>query len=106
MKQFLYRIRPTRPEMLTEGLTEREARIIGEHFGHLQRLAAEGTVFMAGRTLNDDASTFGITVFQAETEERAAEIVRSDPAVGQGVMQAELFPYRVAVWSHANPLAE
>lgn len=25
--------------------------------------------------------------------------MRSDPAVAQGVMHSELFPYRVAVWS-------
>ena len=38
---YLYRIQPTRHEMLTEGTTPEEAEIIGEHFAYLQRLTAE-----------------------------------------------------------------
>ena len=50
MPQFLYRIQPTRPGMLTEGPTEREGAIVNEHFEYLQKIVAEGVVFMAGRT--------------------------------------------------------
>jgi uncharacterized protein YciI len=99
MQQYLYRIQPTRLGMLTEGPTEREAEILDKHFTYLQRLTAEGTVLMAGRTLNDDEHTFGIVVFVAESEAVAAEIVHNDPAVKHGVMRAELFPYRIALWS-------
>jgi len=42
--QFLYRIVPTRPEMLVSGPTEREMQVIDAHFAHLQKLAAEGVV--------------------------------------------------------------
>lgn len=105
MKQFLYRIVPTRPAMLTEGRTENEARVVGEHFAYLKRLTDAGVVLMAGRTANDDASTFGIVVFLAESEDEAAKVMAEDPAVEQGVMRAELFPYRVALWS-SRPAAE
>ncbi len=104
MKQFLYRTQPTRVGMLTEGPTEREAKIVSEHFEHLRSLVARGTVLMAGRTLNSDERTFGIVVFVAESEAQAAELVRDDPAVKHGVMRAELFPYRVALWSPNSPL--
>ena len=105
-QQYLYRVRPTRLAMLSEGPTEQESGALGEHFNYLQDLAAKGTVLMAGRTLNDDERTFGIVVFSAESEEAADQIMRNDPAVKQQVMQAELFPYRVAVWSRDGPSGE
>jgi regulator of protease activity HflC (stomatin/prohibitin superfamily) len=58
---------------------------------------------MAGRTLTVDEHTFGIVVFHADSQERAGAIVEGDPAVKYGVMRAELFAYRVSLWSHAGP---
>ena len=103
MQQFLYRIQPTRLGMLTEGPSEHESKVIGEHFAYLQRLVDEGIVLMAGRTLNADESTFGLAIFVAESETQAASLMRNDPAVRQGVMRAELFPYRIALWSSKGP---
>jgi uncharacterized protein YciI len=99
MKQFVYRIQPTRPEMLTLGLTANEDAAVSAHFSYLEKLTASGVVLLAGRTLNSDATTFGIVVFAAETEIEAAEIARKDPAVERGVMKAELFPFGVALLS-------
>ncbi|MBT9500896.1 MAG: hypothetical protein IV092_06610 [Burkholderiaceae bacterium] len=99
MPQFLYRIQPTRATMLAEGPTEAEAAIIGAHFRYLEQGVADGTVLMAGRTLIPDEQAFGVVVFTAATEEAAAELMRNDPAVSQGVMTAQLFPFRVALWS-------
>ena len=96
---FLYRIRPTRIGMLSEGPTERESQVVAQHFAYLEQLVAEGTVLMAGRTLKPDAEAFGVVVFTAESESAALELMRSDPAVKHGIMQAELFPFRVALWS-------
>ena len=103
MPQYIYVLRLTRANMLTEGPTEFEAAAVDDHFIRLQRLAADGVVFLAGRTLNSDATTFGIVVFAAENPEAAAEIVAADPAVRAGVMRAELFPYQIAVWSNPEP---
>jgi uncharacterized protein YciI len=103
MPQFLYRIQPTRIGMLTEGPSEQESRIVGEHFNYLKELTDAGTVLMAGRTLIADERTFGIVVFIAESEANAEELVRNDPAVRHGVMRAELFPYSVALWSRTGP---
>jgi uncharacterized protein len=103
--QFLYRVRPTRLGMLTEGPTEHESAIVGAHFSYLKGLVDQGVVLMAGRTLNADESTFGIAIFEAESMEEAKEIMRADPAVREGVMWAELFPYRVALWSAMGPRA-
>ncbi len=83
--------------MLIDGGTEEESRIVGEHFAYLKELTAEGTVIMAGRTLNTDESSFGIVVLQAPSDDAAQVIVDSDPAVRQGVMEATLFPFRIAL---------
>ena len=103
MPQFLYRIEPARPAMLTDGPTDREASIVAQHFQYLQRMVEAGVVLMAGRTLEVGERAFGIVVFAAASEAAAAEVVQSDPAVKHGVMRAELFPYRVALWSATGP---
>lgn len=105
MPQFLYRIQPTRLGMLSDGPTEHEATVIGQHFAYLSDLTDRGTVLMAGRTLTTDESTFGVAVFVAATRAEAEAIMNNDPAVRQGVMRAELFPYRIALWSRAGPPA-
>ena len=100
MGQFLYRLQPTRPAMLAEGPTEREASVVAEHFAYLTRLRDEGTVLMAGRTLTEDEHAFGIVVLEAADEEAARGLMNDDPAVREGVMTAEVYPYRIALWSN------
>jgi uncharacterized protein YciI len=99
VEHYIYRIRPTRLSMLTDGPTQDEARIVGEHFAYLKGLADTGRLFMAGRTLNNDEGTFGIAVFAAACIQDAEAVLADDPAVVQGVMQGEVFPFRVALWS-------
>jgi uncharacterized protein YciI len=96
-KQFLYKLQPSRPEMLKSGPTKEEGAIIDEHFKRLKELTRSGTVILAGRTLNTDETSFGIVIFRAPSEDAAREIMNNDPAVKQGVMKATLFPYRVAL---------
>jgi uncharacterized protein YciI len=92
--------------MLTDGPTEREAQIVGEHFSYLSQLTDSGTVLMAGRTLTADEQTFGITILVADTQVEAEAIMQNDPAVKHRVMRAELFPYRVALWAKDGPPEE
>jgi uncharacterized protein YciI len=44
-----------------------------------------------------DEKTFGIVIIDVSSEEEAKNIMENDPAVKEGVMTAELFPYRVAL---------
>ena len=83
--------------MLSAGPTPQEAEIVSRHFAYLEALAERGVVILAGRTLNTDESSFGIVIFQAESEEAAQAIMNGDPAVQAGVMRARLFPYRIAL---------
>ena len=65
MKEWLYILRPLREAMLTEGPTEDELRVLGEHVAHLTRLRDEGTLVLAGRTQYDDMRTIGLVVLRA-----------------------------------------
>jgi uncharacterized protein YciI len=94
--EFLYRIRPTRLGMLTDGPTEREAEVVQRHASYVQALADRGVVELAGRTQDANEHSFGLVIFRAEDESAAKRIMNEDPAVAEGVMEAELFPYRVA----------
>jgi uncharacterized protein YciI len=96
LKQYLYKIVPTRPGMLTEGPTGEEAAILDQHVAYLGDLTERGVVLLAGRTQNKDESSFGIVIFQVESEEEARRVMEEDPAVRGGIMRAKLYPYRIA----------
>jgi uncharacterized protein YciI len=96
-KQFIYVLKLI-PRLIDESnWTSREEDIVDNHFNHLKGLLQEGKLILAGRTLNMDKTTFGIVIFEAESEEEARQMMNDDPAVKGGVMTAQLFPYRVAL---------
>jgi uncharacterized protein len=95
--QFLYRLMPARIDMVTVGPTPEEQAIVSEHFAHLEALTRQGVMLLVGRTQDNSPRTFGIVIFQAESEEQAQAIMHSDPAVRRGVMRAELFAFRIAL---------
>jgi len=96
---YLYRIQPSRPEMLSDGPTEEETEIVSRHFVYLNDLASQGIVLLAGRTQTTTPDSFGIIIFTAESDDEAWEIIENDPAVKAGVFYADLYPYKIAVLS-------
>lgn len=94
----LYRVRPARDGFLTAAAA-RETALVEAHFQYLADLTRRGVVLLAGRTLNNDASTFGIVILDATSEAEAAAIMRGDPAVSGGVFAADLFPFHAALVS-------
>lgn len=101
--QHIYRLRPTRLEMLTKGPTAEEDRIISEHFEYLVLGAERGDVLFFGRTQTRDERTFGLAVLSITDENAARKFMDNDPAVKKGVMSAELFPFKVSggCWARA-----
>lgn len=83
--------------MLSEGPTPEEAERVSAHFEYLKRLTGEGVVLLAGRTLTTAEDSFGLVIFEVGDEEAARHLMERDPAVVAGVMQARLFPFRVAL---------
>lgn len=94
--QYLYRITANRLGMVAEGPTDEEAAVMLQHFNYFKSLTYQGTVLLFGRTQNSDATTFGITIFRAESEDKARSIMNNAPSVNGGGMRAELYPYKVA----------
>ena len=97
MNQWIYVLKVARLEMLTEGSTPEEDEIVGRHFAYLQDLTEKGVMILMGRTQNNNETTFGIAIFEAEDEEAARTVMENDPAVAGGVMRATLYPYKVAL---------
>ena len=95
MQEFLYRLQLVRGDMLRTGPTDSEQAVVAEHFAYLQNLSAQGVIILVGRTLTTDENTMGLTIFRAESEEAARQIVNSDPAVKKGLMTATLYPFKV-----------
>jgi uncharacterized protein YciI len=93
---FIYVLRLTRLEMLRSGPTTGEARTLGEHSNYLKDLTAKGVVILAGRTLNNDESTFGIVVVKAANEAAARAVMENDPFVRDRVASGELLPFHLA----------
>ena len=86
MNQWLYQLKPSRLGMLTEAIPE-ETETVSRHFAYLQDLTQKGVMILMGRTLNNDESTFGICIFEAEDESAARMIMEADPVVRAGVMR-------------------
>ena len=95
--QFIYVLKPTRLGMLTEGATPEEVDTVSRHFAYFKDLTEKGVMILMGRTQNNDETTFGIAVFEAEDESAARRIMENDPAVLGGVMTATLYPYKIAL---------
>ncbi len=94
MPQFIYVLRPVRPSFV-EDMTPDEEAVVNQHFDYLQELTKNGRVLLAGRCLD---GTFGIVILEAAEEKSAANIVANDPAVKARLMNADLYPFRVAIW--------
>lgn len=104
-KQFIYVLRLIPPLLDEKNWTEVEEKIVDKHFARLQVLLKDGKLILAGKTQNMDEKTFGIVILEVESEEEAYNIMKSDPAVAEGIMTAELFPYHVALIRDGSSLS-
>lgn len=95
MNEYIYRLELIERLEKDENWTDEDNRIVNEHFDYLKNLLSQNRLILAGRTTNENK--FGIVIFEAETNENAQDIMNNDPAVLNGIMTSELFPYRVAL---------
>lgn len=96
-QQFLYKLKLIEKLIDENNWTEKENETVSRHFQYLQNLLNEKKLILAGKTKGLDAATFGIVIFESDSEEEALSIMSGDPAVKEGIMTAELFPYQVAL---------
>jgi uncharacterized protein YciI len=97
MQHFIYTIEPSRPELVTDpdAWTEEENRIGETHFAYLNQATEDGTVILAGRSL--DGQGPAVVIFEAASEEAAQRFMEADPFIASGLMLGRLHPFRVAL---------
>ena len=94
MPHWLIILTPSRPGMADKP-TEEEQATVAEHFNYLRQALASGRLVLAGRSI--DNKPVGLVIFEAPDEAAARAFMEFDPAVRNGVMKAELKPYRIAL---------
>jgi uncharacterized protein YciI len=102
---FMYTLHPARLDMLTEGPTDAEKALAGQHWAYSVELLERGTIIFGGRTLDKTGQSFAICVVRAESEEKARAIMEGDPAVKGGVFRAQLFRYQPMLFGEWPPKA-
>lgn len=96
-EQYVYVLEVAPPFQQEAAWTEAENAVIARHFERLAQAAKSGQLILAGRTLEPLTATFGLVIFEAESEAVARAFMQSDPAVEAGLMTATLHPYTVAL---------
>lgn len=96
-EQYVYvlQVAPRFQEVLS--WTDTENAVVARHFERLTKAAESGQLILAGRTTEPLDKTFGLVIFEADSETAAREFMQSDPAVVAGLMTATLHPYAVAL---------
>ncbi|NUM55268.1 MAG: hypothetical protein HUU46_16605 [Candidatus Hydrogenedentes bacterium] len=95
--QYVYVLKPARAEIALHRPTPAEEAVIEEHFRYQEELNRRGIVLLAGHTTLEDERAFALCVIEAPSEPVARDIMNKDPAVWQGIMTGELFPFRVTM---------
>lgn len=94
MPSWIYFLHPPRADFAAT-MTDAEAEVFAEHFDHLQRLLADGTLVLAGPTLGE--TNTGIAVIEAPDRAAAEALMNADPAIARGVVRGELREMRVSL---------
>lgn len=98
-KQYLVKLLGTRPGW-PEDMTQREEKIMDEHYEYLKKLTREKKVVLAGPCFGFN---FGLIILQTESENEAKEIMDIEPSVVEGVHTYELGSLRVSLLMDNRP---
>jgi uncharacterized protein YciI len=95
-KQFIYVLRLVPRLYSNVNWTKEDKTVLQRHFARFQEATKSGQLILAGRTNEPGDKTFGIAIFEAPDEAAARAFMQADPAVGGGLMTAELHRFAVA----------
>jgi uncharacterized protein YciI len=99
--QFIYKLKLISRLYDENSWTDEDERIVTDHFIRLEEFMKRGIVILAGRT-SDVISGFGIVIFNASSIEEAKSFMELDPAIKHGIMNGELFEYKIALFKEEN----
>ena len=94
MPAWIYFIHPPRQDF-ADTMTEEEDAVWSAHFQRLKQMKIDGTLVLAGPTL--DAKNDGIVIFEAPDEAAAQKIMQEDPTIASGIATGELRGFRVSL---------
>lgn len=77
------------------------AEIQKGHLAHLNKLAGDGKISIAG-PFDGDFDWRGIIIFNSKTKEEAEQLQSEDPAVKAGRLMFEIYPWWAAKGSKLN----
>jgi uncharacterized protein YciI len=90
MKTYVMAFLKSGPVKIQDSL--QRAVLLRKHLKNIRRLAAEGTLIVAGPFL-DNQTIRGVFIFNVESIQEAQKIAETDPAVKAGVFVLELHPW-------------
>jgi uncharacterized protein YciI len=88
MKQYVFCILKTGSN--TTATTEEKDNLFKGHMANITRLAQEGKLVVAGPFMKNDRNYRGLYIFNVNTIEEAKNLVATDPAVKDNLLEAEL----------------
>jgi uncharacterized protein YciI len=89
MKGYMLVILKTGPNTTTD--TQFINRSFRGHLDNINRLAEEGKLVVAGPLGRNDKTYRGIFILNASTPEEAKQLLQTDPAVTEGLLEAEIY---------------
>ncbi len=91
MKQYVFVMLKTGATTISD--KEKVSEIFKGHLVNIGRLAKEGKLIIAGPLGKNDKLYRGIFIFNVKTEEEAKELLKTDPAVESGLLDAEIYSW-------------
>lgn len=97
--QFMYVLQLNPHYQSLQNWNDDTNAILNEHWNYLVNLHEQKVMKLVGKTEYeiDNPANKGIAIFEAETREKAEQIMQQDPCVAKGVMSAELHPFKIAL---------
>jgi uncharacterized protein YciI len=89
MKSFIFVILKTGPNTTTD--TQFINQCFRGHLDNINRLAQEGQLVVAGPLGRNDNNYRGIFILDAASIEEARQLLQTDPAVAEGLLEAEIY---------------
>lgn len=95
--EFIYKLILVDRLFSERNWTSEDDAITSRHFNHLLKLKEDNRLILAGKTAGLDLDTYGVVIFRADSYQEAKVIMKSDPAIKEGIMRGHLKEFNVAL---------